>query len=132
MSNIRLFRLVLTAGSKTGLYLVLTGYGLAIAFIVGMACLVKSRQYRTEWSGNKTKAKMFYYRGPRLYLSRTSYLEAKKAEAVGLLTIARRKETKISLPHAEVSNDFFFFFAPGDHDLPFDCSCLVSNCASLR
>ena len=73
---------------------------------------------------------MFYYRGPRLYLSRTSYLEAKKAEEVGLLTIARRKETKISLPHAEVSNDIFF--APGDHDLSIcNCSFLGSNYASL-
>jgi hypothetical protein len=49
-----------------------------------------------------TQAKLLYFRGPSVYLTRHEYLEAKNAEQVGQRKIERRKPTGITMPLCEV------------------------------
>jgi hypothetical protein len=76
--------------------------------VLGVYTIIKCRNCRqlelTEPDQKKKipRAKLLYYRGPRFYLTRHEYTEAKNAELVGRRTIERRKPTGITMPLCEV------------------------------
>jgi hypothetical protein len=90
------------------LWLLLGGLSVGATLVLGVYTIIKCRNSRrlelTEPDRKKKipRAKLLYYRGPRFYLTRHEYTEAKNAELVGRRTIERRKPTGITMPLCEV------------------------------
>jgi hypothetical protein len=86
----------------------LGGLSVGATLVLGVYTIIKCRNSRrlelTEPDRKKKipRAKLLYYRGPRFYLTRHEYTEAKNAELVGRRTIERRKPTGITMPLCEV------------------------------
>jgi hypothetical protein len=86
----------------------LGGLSVGATLVLGVYTVIKCRNGRrlelTEPDRKKKipRAKLLYYRGPRFYLTRHEYTEAKNAELVGRRTIERRKPTGITMPLCEV------------------------------
>jgi hypothetical protein len=93
----------------------LGGLSVGAALVLGAYTIIKcrnSRQLDLTRPNRKKKvprARLLYYRGPRFYLTRHEYTEAKNAELVGRRTIERRKATGITMPLCEVSFYLPFF-----------------------
>ena len=98
------------SGSENWGYLVAVSLVAAVAFLIAFAVIVKRSRRTRSWSGKRTGPRWFFYRRPKIFLSRSAYQEDRDAYAVGRRTIARRKETNIRLPLAQVR--FYFFALP--------------------
>ena len=97
--------------------MLLGGLSVGATLVLGVYTVIKCRNSRrlelTEPDRKKKipRAKLLYYRGPRFYLTRHEYTEAKNAELVGRRTIERRKPTGITMPLCEVRILFYHFLS---------------------
>jgi hypothetical protein len=97
--------------------LLLGGLSVGATLVLGAYTIIKCRNSnqldltRPDRKKKVPRAKLLYYRGPRFYLTRHEYTEAKNAELVGRRAIERRKAMGITMPLCEVRVFILPFFS---------------------